>query len=149
MLQQVAVAHTAPVCKVAAAGDVHAHDDLRIVPFRTKAAEPVCTGDIGLVVALADGIERNVDPLIQQALHVIQIGRQVDVAQHHPAQVNAKALEDLQLLQAARAQRCVGADGCPRFCMGAGCRTEHLGLRLGDVLRGADLADDGSPTTVP
>ena len=86
-------------CKVAAAGDVHAHDDLRVVPFRTKAAEPVCTGDIGLVVALADGVERNVDPLIQQALHVIQIGRQVDVAQHHPAQVNAKALEDLQLLQ--------------------------------------------------
>ena len=69
------------------------------------------------------------------------------MAQHHPAQVNAKALEDLQLLQAARAQRCVGADGCPRFCMGAGRRTEHLGLRLGDVLRGADLADDGRPDT--
>lgn len=61
-VQQVAVAHTAPVCKVAAAGDVHAHDDLRVVPFRTKVAEPICTGDIGLVVALADGVERNVDP---------------------------------------------------------------------------------------
>ena len=63
------------------------------------------------------------------------------MTQHHTAQVNAEALENFQLLHAARSQRGMGADRRTRFCMSAGCRTEDLCFRLGDFLGCSDLTD--------